>query len=150
MAKSSMTIKCTSVAAHFDDHASVLEQYRQHYLMRHVHGYPGSHWTPPLGDYSLCIDLVATGLIANKTKMKNIPHLPTVLLAIVMHRYGMIPRASPDRGGPGLWQKPLLPATGGVLRPIVGIGHKNAYFQVFLPQLAKKRLELRARTLITV
>ena len=66
-----MTIKCTSVAAHFDDHASVLEQYRQHYLMRHVHGYPGSHWTPPLGDYSLCIDLVATGLIANKAKMKK-------------------------------------------------------------------------------
>jgi hypothetical protein len=55
MAKSLMTIKCTSVAAHFDGHASALEQYRWHRPMRHVHGYPGSHWMPPLGNYSLYI-----------------------------------------------------------------------------------------------
>jgi hypothetical protein len=40
--------KCTSVAGHFDGHASAVEQYRRHRLIWHVQGYPGSHWMPSL------------------------------------------------------------------------------------------------------
>jgi hypothetical protein len=43
--------------------------------MQHVQGYSGSHWTSPLGDYSLRIALVAAGATANKTTMKNAPTL---------------------------------------------------------------------------
>jgi hypothetical protein len=31
--------------------------------MDKVHGYTGSHWTPPLGNYSHCIALAATMVI---------------------------------------------------------------------------------------
>jgi hypothetical protein len=71
MAKLSMMIKCTFVVAHFDSHASAFEQYRWHCLMKHVNGYPGSHWIPPSGNYSLCIALVAARATANKTTMKK-------------------------------------------------------------------------------
>jgi hypothetical protein len=47
--------KCTSSSGHFDGHGGVPEQYRPHCLMRHVQGYSGSHWTPPSGNYLLCI-----------------------------------------------------------------------------------------------
>jgi hypothetical protein len=47
--------KCTSSAGSFDGHGGAPEQYRWHPLMRHVHGYSGSHWTPALGNYLLCI-----------------------------------------------------------------------------------------------
>jgi hypothetical protein len=53
MTKSTMTSKCTSVAAHFEGLVDAPEQYRQHPPMQHVQGYLGSHWTPPSGDYSL-------------------------------------------------------------------------------------------------
>jgi hypothetical protein len=56
---------------HFDGHAGALEQYRQHCLMWHVKGYPGSHWTLPLGDYSRRIAPVAAGATTNKTTMKK-------------------------------------------------------------------------------
>jgi hypothetical protein len=36
-------------------------------------GFTGSHWTPPSGDYSLRIGLVATRATINKTMMQNIP-----------------------------------------------------------------------------
>ncbi len=45
---------------------------------------------------------------------------------------GTIPRATPDRGGLGLQQKPLVDATGWVLRAIVGNRQKKRrFFQVF-------------------
>jgi hypothetical protein len=40
----------------------------RHRLMQHVEGYTGSHWTPPSGDYLLCIALAAART-ANKTTM---------------------------------------------------------------------------------
>jgi hypothetical protein len=55
MAKSSMTIKCTLSAVRFDCHGSPPVQYKAHCPIQHVQGYSGSHWTPPLGNYSLCI-----------------------------------------------------------------------------------------------
>ncbi len=54
-----MTSKCTSIAAHFEGLADIPEQYRRHCPMWHVQGYLGSHWTLPLGNYLLCIALVA-------------------------------------------------------------------------------------------
>ena len=59
--------ECTYVAAHFDDYADVLKQYMRHRPMHHVQGYTGSHWTLPLGDYSLCIASAAARATANKT-----------------------------------------------------------------------------------
>ena len=64
-----MTNKCTSVAAHFEGLAHVPVLCGVHCLMQHVQGYSGSHWTPPPGNYSLCIAPVATGATANKTTM---------------------------------------------------------------------------------
>jgi hypothetical protein len=50
MAKSLMTIKCTSVVAHFNGLADALEQYRWHHPMQHVQDYPRSHWIPQSGN----------------------------------------------------------------------------------------------------
>jgi hypothetical protein len=69
--KETMTNKCTSTGGNFDDHGSAPEQYKWHYPMRYVQGYHGSHWTPPLGNYSLHIAPVATRARANKTTMKK-------------------------------------------------------------------------------
>ncbi len=65
-----MMNKCTSVVSHFDGHGGEPEQYRQHRPMRRVQGYPGSHWMPPLGDYSLRIVPAAPSATANKTTKK--------------------------------------------------------------------------------
>jgi hypothetical protein len=72
MTKSMMTSKCTSVAAHFEGLADAPERYRRHCLMRHVQGYLGSHWTPPLGNYSFRIAPAATRATANKTRKKKL------------------------------------------------------------------------------
>jgi hypothetical protein len=69
MTKSTMRNKCTSFAGHFNGRGSEPVQYKVHYLMQHVQGYSGSHWTPPLGNYSLCIALAAAG--ATETKQQK-------------------------------------------------------------------------------
>jgi hypothetical protein len=69
MTKLMIKSKCTSVAAHFEGLAHVPVLCGVHCLMQHVQGYSGSHWTPPPGNYSLCIAPVATGATANKTTM---------------------------------------------------------------------------------
>jgi hypothetical protein len=69
--KAMMMNKCTSSAGHFDGHSGALEQYRWHRLMRHVQGYSGSHWMPPLGNYSLHITPAAARATANKATMKK-------------------------------------------------------------------------------
>ena len=47
--------ECTYIAGHSDSHDGAIVQYRGHRPMQNVQGYSGSHWTPPLGDYSLHI-----------------------------------------------------------------------------------------------
>ncbi len=57
---------------------------------------------------------------------------------------GTIPRALPDGGGPGLWQKPLDAAIGWVLRPIDAIGHACASLFEFLIITHKRRSRVDA------
>jgi hypothetical protein len=71
MTKSTMMNKCTLSAGRFDGHGSAPEQYRWHCPMQHVQGYSGSHWTPPLGDYSLPIAPVAARATGKQTTIKK-------------------------------------------------------------------------------
>jgi hypothetical protein len=71
MTKSAMTSKFTSAVAHFKSLADALVLCSVHRLMQHVQGYPRSHWTLPLGNYSLRIAQVAARATANKTTMKK-------------------------------------------------------------------------------
>jgi hypothetical protein len=69
--KATMTNKCTSSAGCFDGHSSAPKQYRWHRPMWHVQGYSRSHWTLPLGNYSLRIAPAAARATANKTTTKK-------------------------------------------------------------------------------
>jgi hypothetical protein len=71
MTKSTMTSKCTSIAARLNGLADAPEQYRWHCLMRHVQGYLGSHWTLPLVNYSLCIAPAATRATGKQTTINK-------------------------------------------------------------------------------
>jgi hypothetical protein len=71
MAKTSMTNKCTSIVGNFNGHGSALGQYRRHLPIRHVQGYLGSHWMPPLGNYSLCIAPAAARATGKQTTINN-------------------------------------------------------------------------------
>jgi hypothetical protein len=71
MTKSTMTNECTSSAGRFDGHGGVPEQYRWHRLMRHVQGYSGSQWTPPLGDYSVRIAPAAARATGKQTTINK-------------------------------------------------------------------------------
>jgi hypothetical protein len=70
MAKLLMMNACTSIVGYFNGHGSAPGQYRQHRPMRHVQGYLKSCWTPPLGDYLLCIAPAAARAKSNKITMK--------------------------------------------------------------------------------
>jgi hypothetical protein len=71
MTKSTMTIQRTLSAGRFDGHGGMPEQFRWHCLVRHVQGYSGSHWTPPLGNYLLRIAPVATTRATGKQTTIN-------------------------------------------------------------------------------
>ena len=61
--------ECASVAGHFDGHAKALKQYMRHRPMEDIHGYSGSHWALPLGDYSLHIAPADAGVTGKTTTM---------------------------------------------------------------------------------
>jgi hypothetical protein len=67
-----------------------LEQYKWHCLMRHVQGYLGSHWMPPLGNYSLRITPAAARATANKTVTKNKSTLLAILMAAAVRWYDTV------------------------------------------------------------
>jgi hypothetical protein len=71
MAKSSMTIKCTLSAVHFDSHGGPPVQYKAYCPMQHVQGYSGSHWMLPSGDYSLRIAPVAARATGKQTAISK-------------------------------------------------------------------------------
>jgi hypothetical protein len=43
--------------------------------MQHDQGFTGSHWTPPLGEYSLRIAPTAARATVNETMMQHVPTL---------------------------------------------------------------------------
>jgi hypothetical protein len=55
--------------------------------MQHDQGFTGSHWTPPSGDYSLCITPAAARATINTTIMEHVPTLLAVSMAIAMRWY---------------------------------------------------------------
>ncbi len=86
ISKSSTMIKCTSDATRFDDQADAPVQYRTHCPMKGVHGYPGSHWTPPLGEYLRRIAPAAARATANKKTIKKCTIIASRFAAL-MRRY---------------------------------------------------------------
>jgi hypothetical protein len=88
--EAAMMNKCTSVVGHFDGNGGALEQYRWHRPMRHVQGYPGSHWyhwMPPSGDFLLRITPAAARTTANETTMKKWTNFAGLLMAVAVRRY---------------------------------------------------------------
>ena len=71
ISKSSTMIKCTSDATCFDSQADAPVQYHTHCPIKGVHGYPGSHWTSPSGEYSRPIAPAAARVTANKIAIKK-------------------------------------------------------------------------------
>ena len=81
--------KFTSIAGHFDGHGGAPVRYGMHRPMQHDQGFTESHWTPPLGNYSLRIALAAARrMTINKTTMQNVPTLLAVSMAIAMPNGG--------------------------------------------------------------
>jgi hypothetical protein len=85
--KAMMTNECTLSVGHFDGQGSAPEQFRRHCLMRHVQGYSGSHWTLPLGNYSLCITPAAARATQMKRQQKYVPKRLAILMAVAVRRY---------------------------------------------------------------
>jgi hypothetical protein len=79
--------ECTSAIGPFDGLGGALVQYEAHHLMQHDQCSTASHWTPPSGDFSLCITPAAARATINTTIMQNLPTLLAVSISIVMRRY---------------------------------------------------------------
>ena len=88
-------------------------------------GYTGSHWTPPLGDYSLRIASAAARATANKTTMYYVPTLMAILMVIAMRRY-YTTRIAQLRRSRAFIKVTLNTAIGRTLAPIASIRHVNA------------------------
>jgi hypothetical protein len=71
MAKSSMKIKCTLSAVHFDGRGGPPVQYKVHCPRQHVQGYSRSHWTVPSGNYSHRIDPAAARATGKQTTINK-------------------------------------------------------------------------------
>jgi hypothetical protein len=79
------------------------------------------------------------GRQSTKQQSNNTPTLLAVLMAIAMQWYGTIPHTSPDRGGSGLQQKPLVAAIRQVSLPIVAMGtKKHRLFSFFIVTCYKR------------
>jgi hypothetical protein len=123
-------------------------QCRIHPPMEGVQSFTQSHWTLPSGEYSLLI-ISADNRVACKRKMMK-KHHTCWLFWWPWWCTSMIPRASPNGGGPGLRRKPLVDATGQVLQVIVGNRTKNTGFsEFFYRRPAEKGHEVASRPLIT-
>jgi hypothetical protein len=79
--------QCASVSGHFDGRPEELKRCMRHRPMQHVHGYIGSHWTLPSGNYLLRISPAAAMVTIDKTSMQNVPSLLAISMTIAMRRY---------------------------------------------------------------
>jgi hypothetical protein len=87
MAKSMMTIKCTSSASHWNGHGGLPVQYEVHCPMQHDQGYSRSHWMTQLGNYSLSIAPAAARATATKHQQKHAPTLLAISMAVAVGWY---------------------------------------------------------------
>jgi hypothetical protein len=71
MTKSTMASTCSSTVGCFDGHGSLPVQYEAHRPIQHVQGYSRSHWTPTLGNYSLCITPAAARATGKQTAINK-------------------------------------------------------------------------------
>ncbi len=85
-----MASTCSSVVSHFDGHGGLPLRYEVHCPMQHVQGYSGSHWTLPLGNYSLRIAPAAARATANKMTTKKGPQRLAILMAVAVHQYNTV------------------------------------------------------------
>jgi hypothetical protein len=149
MKKLMTTLICTSHAAHFEGIADALEQYRWHRPMRHVQGYPGNHWTPPLGKYSLRIVQVAARATSNKTMAKNGPALLAISIATGVRQYNTVHIAQSKRS------RASLEASGHCHRATIAADSikgtwLHRFFNVFHCQHVEKGHELSLRPLFLI
>jgi hypothetical protein len=66
-----MASTCSSIVGHFDGHGGPPVRYKAHRPMQHVQGYSGSHWTPALGNYLLCIAPAAARATGKQTTINK-------------------------------------------------------------------------------
>ncbi len=129
-AKSSMTIKCTS--AQLSSTAALIRRCNATYIARWRSSRASFKATGCCHQVSICSvsSRRTTGSHARKKRWKK--HHTCWPFWWPWWCAGTILRASPDGGGPGLQQKPLVDATGQVLRVIVGNRTKKCqFFRVF-------------------
>jgi len=125
-AKSMMTNECTSVRPRSTAalkrwcNAAYINQWRG--SRASPEGTGRRHWA------SICTVLPqrTTGFAFRKKMTKK--HLICRPFCWLWRCASKIPSTSPDGWGPGLLRKPLVAATGRVLRPIESIGHAKADF----------------------
>jgi hypothetical protein len=77
----------TTIATCFYGRDDALVQCRIHCPMEGVQGFTRSHWTPPLGKYSLRIIPADNGVACKKKTTKKAPYLLAILMAVVVRRY---------------------------------------------------------------
>ncbi len=144
MKKLMIASKCSSIVGYFNGHGSVPEQYSWHRPMRHLQGYPGSHWTLPLGNYLLHITPAAAKATTTNTRTKNWPTLMAILMAIAVRRY--------DTARIAQWRRSraLVEATGCCHWVIIAANKCNRscirwYFSSFLLSTCRKRSQVNAK-----
>ncbi len=134
-----MTNECTSVVGRFDSHGGAPEWYRWHCPMQYVQGYPRSHWTPPSGDYLLCIAPAAARATSNESTTKNWPTLLAISMAAAVRQYSTacIPQWRRSRA--------LVGATGrhhwaSIAANSCNQSHVHCFFQVFSLLTCRKKV----------
>jgi len=149
MTKSSMAIECISVRP--SSTAELMRRYDATYIARwrEFMATPEATGSRNWASIRTVLPRRMTGFACRQKTMKK--HHTCRPFCWPWRCAGTIPSASPDGGRPGLLWKPLVAATGRVLRPIEWIGHAKAnFFQFFHRRPAEKGARLMSRPLITI
>ena len=77
----------TTIATRFDGRDDAPVQCHVHFPMEGVQGFTRSHWTPPSGEYLLCIIPADNRVACKKKSTKRAPYLLAILMAVVVCRY---------------------------------------------------------------
>jgi hypothetical protein len=113
--------------------------------MRHVQGYPGCHWTPPLGGYLLCIAPAASRATANNTTTKKwtnyASHFDGHGGAIVQYCVHC-PMEEVQGFGISHWMPPSGKYCGEKMQSVT---HMPVFFELFHRKLFRKRSRVYAK-----